>query len=49
MHTDNTYVKIDLDAIADNFDAVRQKEALFPARTSLLQFAQAGHRRVMNA
>ncbi|MBE6975681.1 MAG: alanine racemase [Ruminococcaceae bacterium] len=25
MHTDNTYVTIDLDAIADNFDAVCQK------------------------
>ena len=25
MHFDNTYVKIDLDAIAENFDAVRQK------------------------
>ena len=25
MYTDNTYVKIDLDAIAHNFDAVRQK------------------------
>ena len=25
MHTDNTYVNIDLDAIAENFEAVRQK------------------------
>ena len=36
MHTDNTYVNIDLDAIAENFEAVRQK-----AGTSVMAVVKA--------